>query len=210
MSQKKQLVLPRQYNIRMLTKDSDHLKRDNTLKLDGFTINKIIGAVLGTILLILGLKQVSAIIYHAEKPVKMGMKVEVPDEGKSSKGEAKKAEAPKEVDFASLMAKADVAAGQKVFKKCASCHTAEQGGKDKVGPNLYGIIGRAAGSKEGYKYSANMTAKAGEIGNWTEEKVFHFVNNPKEYLGGKSKMTFRLKKADPRVNVIAYLKSLVK
>jgi len=180
------------------------------LKFDGFTINKIIGALLGTILLILGLKQVSAIIYHAEKPVKMGMKVDVPDEGKSNKDEAKKAEAPKEVDFATLMAKADADAGQKVFKKCGACHTAEQGGKDKVGPNLYGVIGRPAGSKEGYKYSANMTAKAGEIGTWTEEKVFHFIHSPKEYLGGKSKMTFHLKKAGPRVNVIAYLKSLVK
>lgn len=176
--------------------------------MDSFTFNKIAGAVLGTLLLVFGLREVSNIVYDAEKPAKMGMTVEVKDEG--GHGEAKKAEAPAAEDFAAVFAKADAATGQKVFKKCGACHTAEKGGKNKVGPNLYGVVGRKAGSHEGYSYSAAMQAKAGEIDTWEPAEISHFITNPKVFLGGKSKMSFKLKKITDRANVIAYLKSLVK
>ena len=106
-------------------------------------------------------------------------------------------------------AEGDAAKGAKVFKKCKACHTATKE-KNKVGPHLVGIVGRAAGSVEGYKYSKTMQAKAAEIGNWDEAKLDTWLANPKKYLGGKSKMTFKLKKAGQRADVIAYLKSLAK
>jgi cytochrome c len=110
-------------------------------------------------------------------------------------------------------AEGDAKKGEKVFKKCKACHTVKKE-KNKVGPHLVGIFGRAAGSIEGYKYSKGdgkgMIAKAAEIGAWDEEKLEMFLTNPKKYLGGKSKMTFRLKKEKQRANVIAYLKSLAK
>ena len=181
------------------------------MQFDSFTLNKIAGAVLGTLLLVFGLKALVEEIYHVEKPEKPGMNVEVADAGgEGGEGASKEAEAPKTVDFAALLAKADPADGAKVFKKCQSCHTAEQGGKNKVGPNLFGIVGRQAGSAPGYTYSASMSAKAGEIGTWDAAEVAGFISNPKEFLGGKSKMGFKLKKIGDRAAVIAYLKSLAK
>lgn len=114
-------------------------------------------------------------------------------------------------------AEGDAVKGKKVFKKCKSCHKIQNGDEvifkgGKIGPNLYGVIGRAAGSVEGYKYSKGkgkgMLAKAEEIGKWDEAKLDAFLKNPKKYLGGKSKMSLKLKKDKQRANVIAFLKSV--
>ena len=107
------------------------------------------------------------------------------------------------------LADGDAKKGEKVFKKCKACHTVKKE-KNKVGPHLVGVFGRAAGTVANYKYSKNMKAKAAEIGNWDEAKLDEWLKNPKKYLGGKSKMTFKLKKEDQRADVIAYLKSLAK
>jgi cytochrome c len=115
-------------------------------------------------------------------------------------------------------AQGDAAAGEKTFKKCKACHTISNGDEvivkgGKTGPNLYGVVGRPAGSYEGFKYSKSMVA-AGEGGLvWTEELIAQFVQDPKAYLKdllgdskAKSKMTFKLKKGG--VDVAAYLASL--
>lgn len=107
------------------------------------------------------------------------------------------------------MADGDAEKGAKVWKKCKSCHVADKE-KNKVGPHLVGIIGRQAGSVEGFKYSKNMQDKAAEIGKWDEAKLDEYLKSPKKYLGGKSKMTLKLKKDKQRADVIAYLKSLQK
>ena len=102
----------------------------------------------------------------------------------------------------------DPAAGEKVFKKCAACHTLSPDGKNKVGPDLYGVIGRTTGTAEGFKYSEVMT-KAGADGHvWTEEELSKYLESPKTMFPG-TKMTFAgLKKPEERVDVIAYIKQV--
>lgn len=101
------------------------------------------------------------------------------------------------------MAGGDAAAGAKVFKKCKACHSLEEG-KKKVGPSLYGVIGRAAGAAEGYKYSKAML----ESGlTWDDETLETFLTKPKALIA-KTKMSFSgLKKEDDIENLIAYLKA---
>lgn len=102
----------------------------------------------------------------------------------------------------------DPAAGEKVFKKCAACHSLSPDGKSKIGPDLYGVIGRTTGTLEGYDYSEVMT-KAGQDGHvWTEEELAVYLENPKAMFPG-TKMTFvGLKKPEDRADVIAYIKQV--
>ena len=94
--------------------------------------------------------------------------------------------------------------GEKVFKKCKACHTVEAGGKNKVGPNLNGVVGRAAGSMDGFKYSSDM--KESGI-TWDETTLDKFLAKPKDVVK-KTKMAFAgLKKEEDRAAVIAYLKA---
>lgn len=106
-------------------------------------------------------------------------------------------------------AEGDAAKGEKVFKKCKACHAADKE-KNKVGPHLVGIIGRKAASVDGYKYGKGITDAAEKIGEWDEAKLVEYLADPKGYIGGKSKMTFKLKKEDQRMDVAAYLASLSK
>ena len=97
---------------------------------------------------------------------------------------------------------ADVEAGGKVFKKCKACHTLDEGGKNKIGPNLFGIIGKQAGTMEGFKYSKAF--KTSDF-TWSEEELGKYLTNPKKYLKG-NKMAFPgLKKPEDIENVLAYI-----
>jgi cytochrome c len=106
-------------------------------------------------------------------------------------------------------AEGDAAKGEAVFKKCQACHNATEE-KNKVGPHLVGIIGRKAGSVEGFKYGKGLTDAAEKIGEWDEAKLVEYLADPKAYVGGPSKMAFKLAKEDERMDVVAYLKSLAK
>jgi cytochrome c len=98
----------------------------------------------------------------------------------------------------------DVAAGEKIFKKCAACHQVGEGAKSRVGPALNGVVGRAAGSYEGFRYSDAMSG-SGLI--WTEEALADYLAAPRKFLPG-NKMSFAgLRKPEDAANVIAYLAS---
>jgi cytochrome c len=114
-------------------------------------------------------------------------------------------EGPSMEPILALLATADVAKGQKTFKKCAACHTGDKGGKNKVGPNLYGVVNAGKGSKDGFSYSA---ALIGVGGNWDYASLNSFLTKPKAYIPG-TKMSFAgFKKVNDRAAVIAYLRSL--
>lgn len=108
-----------------------------------------------------------------------------------------------EVDFASLLATADPSAGERVFARCRSCHTIDEGGRHGVGPNLHDIVGRDIATKDGFSYSAALT---GIEGQWDYDHLDHFLEKPTEYAPG-TKMNFAgLAKPADRANVIAYLR----
>jgi len=105
----------------------------------------------------------------------------------------------------SAMATGDVTKGAKVFKKCKACHTVDEGGKNKIGPNLFGISGRSAASVEGFKYSKAMK---GSGLTWDDATLDSFLKKPKKFLKG-TKMSFAgVKKEKQRINLIAYLNTL--
>lgn len=104
----------------------------------------------------------------------------------------------------------DADAGKKIFNKCKACHMIGEDAKIKVGPVLNGVIGRAAATYEGYSYSPALQAKAGDVGEWEEAEIFTYLEDPSKFIGGRSKMTFKLKDEQQRRDVIAYLKTFGK
>ena len=165
-------------------------------------VNKILGAALATGLVILGLKTVSEVVFHAEGPEKAGYAVAIQEEAAGG-GEA--AEVPP--DWGTVLASADVAAGQTVSAKCASCHTFTAGGPNTIGPNLYDVVGRKPGTHGGFAYSPAMVAFGGKEPTWDYEHLYEYLKAPQGYVQG-TKMTFvGLKKQDERINLIAWLRT---
>jgi cytochrome c len=171
--------------------------------MDSFEWNKIIGAVLFSALLLMVISEVGNILVSPES-VASPMEVE---DGAGHGGQVAKAEEPKPLEpVAPLLASADVAAGESyVSKRCTACHSFEKGGPNKVGPDLYGVVGRPKAHREGFSYSSAMQDKGGE---WTYADLNHFLHKPKDFVPG-TKMAFAgIKDVQDRADVIAYLRTL--
>ena len=168
--------------------------------MDSFEINKIVAAVLMVALLVIGIGKISDVIFHVEKPKNPGYAVEVEKVASTSGVEEKVVE--NKVDISSLMAMGDVASGEKIFKKCAACHSIAKGGKHKIGPALYNVVGRQVGGVSDYKYSK---ALAGYDKSWTIEELNGFLLKPSKWIKGTKMAYAGLRKESDRASVIKYL-----
>jgi cytochrome c len=168
--------------------------------MDSFEINKILGAFLFTCLCLLALNIGAEAVFHPEKPAKPGFEVAVQEHPES--GGAPEAKAAPDEPIEKLLASADIKKGESSAKKCQACHTFGKGEPNRVGPNLYGVVGRPKGTEAGFDYSAAMKGKGG---NWTIEDLNHFLTNPKAFVPG-TKMSFAgLPRGTERADVIAFL-----
>ncbi len=172
--------------------------------MDSFETNKIIAAVLLTALIVIGIGKFADILFYVEKPKESAYKIdglEVASSSSTSNEEVKVVEA---IDIKALLAMGDLTHGEKVFKKCSACHQIAAGGKNMIGPNLWGVIGRTAGVVDDYKYSKAMIAYGKE---WSFEEMNSYLIKPQAYIKG-TKMAFAgLRKEKDRASVILYMNS---
>ena len=172
--------------------------------MDSFQLNKLAGAFLGTVFILMSVGIMSDALFDSPAPEKPGFLIEAVE---AATPEAGAGEPAKAEPISPLLAAADPAAGEKIFKKCAACHSGDKGGANKVGPNLWGVIGRPIAAHEGFSYSAALKGfAAGEA--WDYEKLSSFITAPKAYVKGTAMGFAGLKKPDERANLIAYLRTL--
>lgn len=168
--------------------------------MDSFELNKILGALLGTCLVLLAVHIASGEIFAPEAPAKPGYVIEVKQEQPAKEGGA----APAQVPIANLLANASTERGTQAAKQCELCHNLGKGQGNKIGPDLYGVVGRKVASEAGFNYSPQLKAKGG---TWTFEALDKWLLNPRADVPG-TLMTFAgMPNEKQRADLIAFLNS---
>ena len=165
-------------------------------------MNKIIASIVLAVILILGINKITDAIFYVEKPEKSAYQVASVTTVASTASDEESSANSESGNIMALFASTNAAEGAKIFKKCAACHSITEGGANKIGPALWGVLGRPAGSVPGYKYSKAMAAHGK---NWSFEEMNGFLIKPKDWIKG-TKMSFAgLKKPEERAAVILYM-----
>ncbi len=169
--------------------------------MDKFEINKIIASIILTVVIVIGINKLANVIYNVITPEVTTYIVATPTETKKiSKDDTAKAKDKNEIK--NLLALGDIDHGKKVFKQCAACHSISKGGGNKIGPVLWGVIGRKVGSISDYKYSKGMS----ELNkNWDFQEINSFLIKPKNYIKGTKMAYAGLKKEKDRASIIIFL-----
>ena len=166
--------------------------------MNNFELNKIVAAVLATVLVVFGINKFGDILFHTEKPTQSAYKVEKVELAVATSS------GTSQVDIKELLAMGDVAHGEKVFKKCSACHMIAAGGKNMIGPNLWSIINKKTGADPNYKYSKALAAYGKE---WTFDEMNGFLIKPSAHVKGTKMALAGLKKEKDRASVILYMNS---
>ena len=168
--------------------------------MDSFELNKIVAAILMVALIVIGIGKLSDIIFYVEKPKTPSYVVDVDETPIKTISSEEKVE--DKIDIAALMTLGDVASGEKIFKKCAACHSIVKGGANNIGPALYNVVGRQVGGVNDYKYSK---ALAEYKKKWTFEELNGFLIKPAKWIKGTKMAYAGLRKEKDRASVIKYL-----
>jgi cytochrome c len=166
--------------------------------------NKLAGAIIGVGLIIMGLMELSHILVHSKPADQLAYTVDL----SSTMTASADVEEEPEVEFAVLLANADVSAGERVSRRCASCHSFEQGGANMTGPYMYGVVGREVGVVDGYNYSNAMAEYAEGGVEWGYDNLNAYLERPADYIEGTAMSFAGLRDPEDRANIIAYMRTL--
>lgn len=164
--------------------------------------NKLAAALLAIALVVLGLTTLGDSLFHIEQPEEYGYPVDLAAL-ESTAGAEEEVEGP--VDFGLLLASADLGAGERVARRCASCHTFDSGMADGTGPHLWGVLGRAVAAVDGFNYSGAMEEYGETVSGWGYENLYNFLENPRRYMPGTAMSFAGLRDQEDRINLIAYM-----
>jgi len=172
--------------------------------MDSWEWNKIAGAVLGTLMFVLVVSFIAEGVFETPLPKKPGYVVEVSEEQQTASAAGTQPAAEPIPDWGAVLPKADTAHGKDVSTRCEQCHDLSKGGPNKIGPNLWGVVGRARATHPGFDYSSAMSANHDP---WTLDKLFVFLKQPQTYVPG-TKMSFAgLRSTADRIDLLAYLRT---